>query len=426
MTGLPNRAGFHQLLRQVLATSDRSPATLVMVELEGLVAARERAGREVVSTVVAEIGRRLRATVRSEDVVARMGGGGFAVLAEGVGPEADQLAARCHAVVEQPLPTTEGIVELTAGIGLAELEAGVDLDGLLAHVDLAVRAAHASGLGSTGRYGPELGVAAARRDRLRAELAGACARDEFLLLFQPVVSLDEQRVTGVEAMVRWRHPELGEVLPAEFLPIADAAGLIGLLQRWVFEAVATATASMPSTGAPLRVGINVPPGYLATGMLVNDVQAALDTSGLAPERLILEIGEDAVISGDDRIGLDLATLRLMGVHVALDSFGAGESALAHLTRLPIDVLKLDRSLISRLDRDQRSRAFCESIVGIGRALGLDVVAQGVETTAQLAALTGFGCGFAQGFLIARPMPKVALLSALTSADQLWPGVMSRV
>ena len=426
MTGLPNRAGFHQTLRESLSTPGRAPATLVMVAIDGLATARDQVGREVISTVVAEVGRRLRATVRAEDVVARMGGGAFAVLADGDGEEVDQLAARCHAVVERPVPTTAGIIDLSAGVGLAELDSGLDVETLLGRADLALRAARAAGTGATARYGAELGMAAARRERLRVDVAGAAAREELSLLLQPVISLGEQRITGVEALVRWRHPELGELLPEEFLPVAESAGVVADLQRWVFEAAMTATASLPDTGSPLRVGINVPPGYLRTGMLVSDVETALGTSGLGPERLILEIGEDAVVSGDERIALDLATLRLMGVHVALDSFGTGESALAHLTQLPIDVLKLDRSLITRLDRDHRSRAFCESIVGIGRALGLDVVAQGVETSAQLAALESFGCGFAQGFLISRPMPLAGFVSALSGADQLWSGMASRV
>ena len=426
MTGLPNRAGFHHTLRESLSTPGRAPATLVMVAIDGLATARDRVGREVISTVVAEMGCRLRATVRSEDVVARMGGGAFAVLADGVGEEIDQLAARCHAVVERPVPTTAGIIDLSAGVGLAELDSGMDVETLLGRADLALRAARSAGTGTTARYGPELGLAAARQERLRVDMAGAAARGELSLLLEPVISLGEQRITGVEALVRWQHPALGELLPEEFLPVAESAGLVADLQRWVFQAAMTAAASLPSPGAPLRVGINVPPGYLRTGLLVGDVEAALGKSGLGPERLILEIGGDAVGSGDERVALDLATLRLMGVHVALDSFGTAESALAHLTQLPIDVLKLDRSLICRLDRDQRSRAFCKSIVGIGRALGLDVVAEGVETTAQIAALESYGCGFAQGFLISRPMPVAGLVSALGEADQAWGGVASRV
>jgi diguanylate cyclase (GGDEF)-like protein/PAS domain S-box-containing protein len=420
-TGLPNRAGLEQALRARVSTDGLAPATLVVISLDRIVAVREQVGREVVSTVMSEMGRRLRATVRAEDLVSRMGGGAFALLVEGSGDEVDQLAARCHSVVERPFLTTAGIIDLTAGVGVAELEPGVDVETLLGRADLAVRVASAMGVGCTARFGPEMGAAAARQEQLRTEMSGACARGEFSLLLQPVASLGEQRITGIEAKVRWRHPLLGEVLPSEFLPIAESAGLIGELQRWVFEEAMTATASLPSTGAPLRVGINVSPGYLRTGLLVSDVEAALVRSGLGAERVILEIGEDAFGSREERIRLDLDTLRLMGVHVALDGFGTGDSALAHLTRLPFDVLKLDRSLITRLDRDRRSRAYCESIVGIGLALGLDVVAQGVETTAQLAALDGFGCGFAQGFLISRPMRLPELVEMLSqNPDALLP------
>jgi EAL domain-containing protein (putative c-di-GMP-specific phosphodiesterase class I) len=255
---------------------------------------------------------------------------------------------------------------------------------------------------------------------------GACARGELSLLFEPVVSLGEQKVTGLEALVRWRHPTLGDVPPSEFLPIAESSGLMSVLVRWVLETATSAIAALPAETVDLQLGVNVPAGYLATGMLVADVQHALQTSGLPAERLILEISDSIVLSEDDRIALDLSTLRLMGLHVALDGFGTGESALGHLTQLPIDVLKLDRALISRIDRDLQSRALCESIIGIGKALNLDVVAEGVETTGQLAALSGFGCGFAQGFIISRPMPLTALLSALgAGVQQLWPGVVSR-
>ena len=422
VTGLPNRAGFLETVRELLSTTDRAPATVVMIALDGLAAARQQVGREAVSVVVTELSRRLRSVVRSEDVVARLDGGAFAILAEGSVEEVHRLAARCHAAIDRPFMTTTGIVDLTAEIGLAALDRGIDVETLLGRADLAVAAATAAGPGSTARYGPELGAAAARREHLREGLAGAWTRGEFVLLLQPVVCLDEQRVTGVEATVRWRHPELGEVLPAEFVPIADAAGLLAELQRWLFEAAMTATAALPAEGAPLRLGLDVPSGYLRSGMLVADIESALTTSGFGAERFILEIGEDAVVA-DEHTAMDLATLRLMGVHVALDGFGTGESALAHLTDLPIDVLKLDRSLVSRLDRDQRSRAYCASIVGIGRALGLDVVAQGVETTGQVAALTEFGCAFAQGFLIGRPMPVSELATMLADGAVTCPGLV---
>jgi EAL domain-containing protein (putative c-di-GMP-specific phosphodiesterase class I) len=190
------------------------------------------------------------------------------------------------------------------------------------------------------------------------------------------------------------------------------------------EEAATVAVGLPQRHHPLRIGLKIPLGYLSTGAIVTDVENVLRSSGLAPERLILQISAPAVMSGDERTGLDIASLRLMGVHVALEGFGSGSSALAHLTRMPIDIVRLDRSLISRIDRDPQSRALCESLVGIGRALGLDVVADGVETPAQLAALCGFGCDFAQGFLIARPMPLSGFTAMLTDgAGLLWPGLV---
>jgi EAL domain-containing protein (putative c-di-GMP-specific phosphodiesterase class I) len=326
--------------------------------------------------------------------------------------------------VEQPILTTAGVIELTSGVGLVPLAEGLGVEALLARGDLAVRAAHDAGLGSARRYHDGLGEAAARRDRLRHDLQGAQARGELSLLFQPIVSLEQQRITGMEAQLRWKHTEFGEVPAEEFLALAERAGLIGELMRWTVGETAAAVAGLPEREDPLRVGMKIPLGYLATGALVSDVEQALDRSGLAPERLVLQINAPAVTSEDERIALDVASLRLMGVHVALDGFGSGSSALAHLTRLPIDILRLDRSLISRIDRDPQSRALCESIVGIGRALGVDVVADGVETPAQLAALCGFGCGFAQGFLISRPLSLAGFTTMFAdSAGMLWPGLV---
>jgi diguanylate cyclase (GGDEF)-like protein/PAS domain S-box-containing protein len=427
MTGLPNRAGVLQTLQAELADDESGPATLLMISLDGLAEARENAGREVVTTVVAEIGRRLRATVRGEDTVARMGGGAFAVLTHGGDDDADRLASRCLSVVEQSFVTSAGLLELTASVGLAPLEPGLGVDELLARADLAVRAAHTSGTGCAARYCPSLGEAAAREERLRTDLQAACARDELFLMVQPIVYLAEERITGLEAQLRWRHPDLGEIPPSEFIPLAERSGLIGEVVRCGLEQAAALTAGLPEGEVPLRVGFKVPTGYVATGTLVADVEHALRGSGLAPERLVLQVTTSTATAEDERTALDLTSLRLMGVHVALDGFGGGTSALAHLTRLPIDIVRLDRSLITRIDRDPQSRALCASIVGIARGLNLDVVAEGVETPAQLAALAGFGCDFAQGFLISRPVT-VAQLTAML-ADRpgaLLPGFVSRV
>jgi EAL domain-containing protein (putative c-di-GMP-specific phosphodiesterase class I) len=316
------------------------------------------------------------------------------------------------------------VLDLTASVGVAPVEPGTSGDELQGRAELAVRAARAAGPGRSARYSPVLGEAAARRDRLRADLEGAVARGELSLVLQPVVSLRDQRVTGLEALLRWRHPELGEVLPAEFVPIAERAGLIGGLQRWVLAEATGAIAALPAGDHPVRVCVNLSTAYLTGGTVVADVEAALRSSGLTPERLVLEVTEDAVCSEQRSVALDVETLRLMGVHVALDDFGTGRSALASLSRLPLDVLKLDGALTTRIDRDRHALALCRSIVTIAHALGLTVVAEEVETPAQLSSLCGIGCDSAQGFLLARPMDRAGLGGLLReSGGQLWPGLV---
>ncbi|SDO61592.1 bifunctional diguanylate cyclase/phosphodiesterase [Geodermatophilus sp. DSM 45219] len=423
VTGLPNRAGCERRLADVLVAGGPC-RSLLLIELDGLDEVREDAGRDVVTAVLVEIGRRLRATVRSGDLVSRVGGGAFAVLAEGAPHAVDLLADRCLSVIEQPLDTPAGVFDLNAGIGVVEVGAADSVGDLMVRAELAVRAAASSGTGSALRYRPALGSAAERRARLREDLPGAWDRGELSVLFQPVVSLGEQRATGVEALLRWQHPELGEVPPAEFVPIAERAGVIGELQRWALETAATAALTLPHTGEPLRLGVNISASHVAARTLVRDVAAVLQSTGLPPERLILEITEATLMSEGEHVAVDVEALRLMGVHVALDDFGTGRSSLAHLTRLPIDVLKLDHAFVLRVDRDPKARALCESVVAIAAALGLDVVAEGVETPAQLGALRAAGCGFAQGFLLARPMRPADLAGVLDDgAGLLWPGLV---
>ena len=428
MTSLPNQAGFVRAVQaaQAAAGEDGTGAHVLLVDLQGLTEARDHLGRDVAAGVVSEIGARLRGTVRGDDVVARLSGGAFGVLAASTAAEADQLADRCLAVVEQPIATAAGIVDLTAGVGVVELEPALPVEDLQDRATLAVRAAHAAGLGRAARYTDALGEAAARRDRLFADLLDARARGELYVHYSPIVSLEEQRVTGVEAHLGWRHPEFGDVPKAEFLPMAERSGLIGELQRWGMEQAARGVLSLPSAGAPLRLGIDVTAAYVAGGTLAADVDAVLRRTGLAAERLVLEIAEATVLADDERIRMDIATVRLMGVHVALDHFGSSNSSLSTLTRLPIDILKLDRSFLSRVDRDPQERALCRALVGIGSALGVDVVAVGVETSAQLATLCGFACGFAQGFLLSRPLPLGELRALLHErSGSLWPGLVGQ-
>jgi EAL domain-containing protein (putative c-di-GMP-specific phosphodiesterase class I) len=215
------------------------------------------------------------------------------------------------------------------------------------------------------------------------------------------------------------------VPPDEFLPVAERAGLVVDLQRWVLHAATAGAVTLPGHGVELKLGVNVSAQHLAAGTLVGDVTSALRESGLSPERLVVEITESALAG--EHVTDDVTALRLMGVHLALDDFGRGHSSLPGLGRLPVDIIKLDRALLSRVDRDAYTRAICEAVVALGTALQIDVVAAGVETASQLGVLQALGCDFAQGFLLSRPVALSGLVQLLDAHDgRLWPGIVGRV
>ncbi|WP_249522943.1 putative bifunctional diguanylate cyclase/phosphodiesterase [Modestobacter marinus] len=427
LTGLPNRAAQRLALAGLLAGGDDGPtrAALLLIELHGLREALDNAGSEVAETTLAEVARRLRATVRGEDQVARIGTELFSVLAHGTGDEHDRLAARCLAAIEAPITTDAGIVDLSGVVGLAPLDPGLSEGQAVDRAELAVLDARSAGSGSVRRYRSELSAARDRREHLRADLVGARERGELTLAWQPIVALDDQRVTGVEALPRWQHPLYGEVPPEEFLPVAARAGLVVDLQRWVLHEATAAVRALPVGDGELKLGVDVPAAHLAAGTLVGDVTAALRDSGLPPERLVVEIAESALEVG--ALADDVTALRLMGVHVAVDGFGSGRSSLPALGRLPVDIIKLDRGLLSRVDRDPYSRAVCQAVVALAATLGVDVVAEGVETTSQLTVLRALGCGYAQGYLLSRPLALPGLAQLLEAdTGRLWPGLTGRV
>jgi diguanylate cyclase (GGDEF)-like protein len=433
LTGLPNRAAQRVVTDGLLAElAAPGPAgdgledvSLLLIEVQGLAEAREHAGRGVVDVALVEVARRLRATVRAEDQVARIGAEVFGVLAHGRGDEPDRVAARCLSVIEAPITTEAGIVDLTAAVGLAPLSAGLTERSVVDRAELALLDARTAGAGSVRRYRAELTAARDRREQLRRDLVGARERGELGLVWQPIVALADHRVTGVEALLRWQHPELGDVPPDEFLPLAERAGLVVDLQRWVLHAATAAAVTLPANGVELKLGVNVSAQHVNAGTLVGDVSSALRESGLSPERLVVEIAESALTA--EHVADDVTALRLMGVHLALDDFGRGASSLPGLGRLPVDIIKLDRTLLARVDRDPYTRAICEAVVALGSALSIDVVAEGVETASQLGVLQALGCGFAQGFLLSRPVTVSGLVQLLEAQEGvLWPGIVGRV
>jgi diguanylate cyclase (GGDEF)-like protein/PAS domain S-box-containing protein len=424
LTGLPNRAR----LMAALATArgrvaDGHPACLLLLDLDGFKVVNDVAGHEAGDLLLVEVARRLRATVRDRDLVGRLGGDEFAVLVTAGVEEATALAERIlldlrgvHRSV--PLPGADpGLVfDVSCSIGTAALDPDEDVPTAFRHADLALRAAKAAGKDCVRRHGDAADSVTSRRTRLARDLPDALSRDQFRLVYQPVVGLAERRVLGLEALLRWDHPVLGEVSPQEFIPLAEDDGLIVPMQRWVLTQATAEIAGLLRAGRDLQLGVNISVRHLQAGCLVPDVTAALGRAGLPPRRLMLEVTESLFIGAHDRAEGDLTTLHEMGCVISLDDFGRGYSTFAHLARLPVDVLKMDLEFLAGIEDDERSAALVHSVIDLGRRLSIDVVAEGVETAGQLATLRDLGCRYLQGFLLGRPVPAVDLPAAIDGFD----------
>jgi len=431
LTGLPNRAR----LMAALATArtraaDGEPACFLLLDLDGFKPVNDIAGHETGDHLLVQVAARLRATVRDGDLVGRLGGDEFAVLVPGGIEEATGLAERIVADLATVRPDAEvegyasGVVfDVSASIGVAELDAADDVSTTIRQADVALRAAKAAGKSCVRTAARAIDSAMGRRARLVRDLPTALEQEQFRVVYQPVVGLAERRILGVEALVRWDHPLLGTVPPDEFISLAEDDGLIVALQRWVLRRATTDIAALSAAGWQLQLGVNVSVRHLQAGCLAPDVAVALAESGLAPGRLMLEITESVMLDAEDRLESDLATLKGMGCVLSVDDFGRGYSSLAYLARLPVDVLKMDREFFADIERDERAATLVASIVELGRSLGMDVVAEGVESVGQLNALRGMDCRFIQGWLFGRPMPLAELVPALETFD---PSLMDAV
>jgi predicted signal transduction protein with EAL and GGDEF domain len=351
------------------------------------------------------VAQRLVACVRPADTVARLGGDEFAVLLENTGPgEATVAVQRMLEVAGRPVPLAGTEVVVHTSIGLTtSTDASVTPDQLLAQADAAMYSAKARGKHRYDLFVPAMQVAMESRSRLRTELDRGLTRGEFRLLYQPIVELRTGAQVGVEALVRWQHPERGLLPPGEFIALAEDSGQIVDLGAWV---VAAACRDVAALGGAGRVSVNVSARQLQHPRLLPDIREALAASGLHPERLVLEITETATVSGSAAdIEATLATLgalKELGLKIALDDFGTGYSPLSYLRRFPVDLLKIDRSFVAGIVGSVEDEAIVRGVVEMAHALGLQAVAEGVEEPAQHALLLALGCDMGQGYLWMRP------------------------
>ena len=405
LTGLANRRA---LMRELLAHRRRAgqPGTLLVIDLHGLAEINDSRGRETGDAVLIEVGRRLRGLLCEDDLPARLGGDEFAVLTPDGAVLAYALASRIAAAVAEPLQLPGSIVELHTSIGLAELAGGADYDEVLRHADLARRRARQLGIDRVEWYDPDVEMQLNRRMDLERELLGAADRGELDLVFQPVVDLRDDQPVGVEALLRWRHPQLGTILPHELLPIARAVGISAELDEWVLDAACKHLSAWTGGDNGFWLSVNVSPRELLTARFPDRVASTLQRYGVAPERLVVEVAEAWIAEDVPAVVASLAGLRKLGVRAALDDFGAGQASLSHLRRLPVDMLKLHASLSSTTPATGPGTgpAVIDVVVSLGRRLGLEIVAKGLESREQCERAAKAGCLYGQGFVLGRPAP----------------------
>jgi diguanylate cyclase (GGDEF)-like protein/PAS domain S-box-containing protein len=431
LTNLANRVLFrdrveHALQRAVRGTG--SPSVL-FIDLDNFKAVNDGLGHSAGDWLLIEVAGRLSNCLRPADTVARLGGDEFAVLLDDETAKAEKVAERILDAFRTPFSVQGTDIVVTMSIGIAALLPHQGADDVLRNADLALYRAKGDGKAQAASYEPEMHVAALRRLELEAELRRAIQGEggtgRLVIHYQPIERMSTGRMVGFEALVRWYHPERGILEPLDFISVAEETGLIVPLGRWVLnEACRQAVewqvrydAMLKGTGMSLLVGVNLSGRHLAQPEIVNDVANALQSSGLGPSHLVLEMTESMLVH-DNRATLErLHALKALGPRLSIDDFGTGYSSLAYLERFPVDSLKMDRSFIAGLTRENQRAPLAEAVIGLGRILGLRVVAEGIETEEQWNCLRVLGCALGQGYHISHPLPASGFERYLKSAAE---------
>jgi diguanylate cyclase (GGDEF)-like protein/PAS domain S-box-containing protein len=439
LTGLANRALFHDRVAHALARAGRRPAStaVLYLDLDDFKRVNDTLGHAAGDALLVAVAERLLNATRGCDTVARLGGDEFAVLLDHVPDEgAGVVVERVLAALARPVAVGLERLVPRGSLGLAYATPDMTADDLVRDADVAMYHAKRQGAGGHALFVPAMREAVVHERALEAALRSALGADEFRLVYQPILALaavaageaaagDPPTIIGAEALVRWHHPTLGVVSPADFIPLAERTGLIVEIGRWVLRAACREAAAWPpGADGPLTITVNVSARQLADAGLTDDVAAALAASGLPAARLLLEITESTLAENTEATLARLHALKALGVRLAIDDFGTGYSSLAYLQRFPVDVLKIDKAFIDGVAHGGSEAAIARAVVALGDALGLRTVAEGVETAAQCAELRALGCGYGQGYLFARPLRAdafVALLPARRAAPAATEG-----
>ena len=424
LTGLPNRRLFSDRARQVLQMAVRvqAPGALLLLDIDRFKTTNDSLGHGAGDEVLRETARRLQAEIGDGATVARLGGDEFAAVLPRCSPvEAMQAAERLRLALAAPLRLSGLQIEVSTSIGIALFpQDGIELERLVKNAEMAMYEVKRAGRGASRFFTSMMNDVVAQRMQMESALRQALAARGLALHYQPKMHLDDSGCAGVEALVRWRDPVLGDVPPDRFIALAEECGLIGAIDAWVLETACAQLAAWQREDVPVpSVSVNVSPLRFHCDDVPAHVRRLLSLHGLKPCALMLEVTERVMLSDDERTRVDLRTLHEMGVRLSVDDFGTGYSSLGYLKRLPVSELKLDKSFVNDLEHEASDRALADAVIGIGQALGLQVVAEGVETPGQRDLLARAGCDIAQGFLYTRALPAAELVAWLERHRSSW-------
>jgi diguanylate cyclase (GGDEF)-like protein/PAS domain S-box-containing protein len=417
LTGLPNRALIHDRMTQALTFSQRfnHPLWLVFIDLDNFKLINDHLGHQMGDQLLCAIADRLRASVQEGDTVARLGGDEFLLLL----PVADQrplasLLQQVQQAVAAPVTLDGQAVTVTCSIGVSVYpDDGAEPEQLLKHADIAMYRAKEAGRNQVQFYEAAMHTRITERALIESELRHALAREQLSLAYQPKLDLRSGRVTGMEALLRWQHPTLGSVSPARFIGVAEETGMITAIGRWVLRTACAQAKAWQQAGLPqLRVAVNLSARQFNDDDLIAEVRAALDDNGLDAQYLELELTESLMMHNIDDAVATMENLKQLGIALSIDDFGTGYSSLAYLSQFPIDYLKIDQSFVREMLNEPKVAAIVRSVTALGHSLGFKVIAEGVETAAQLDYLKHHRCDEMQGYYFSRPLAPDAFAELL--------------
>jgi len=414
LTGLPNRNLFRDRVEQSILTAQREggSAAVMFLDIDHFKEINDTLGHEAGDALLQALGARLRDEMRASETLARLGGDEFAILSSASAEEAVLLAERLHGALQEAFVVCDFPLEIAMSVGIATSpEHGEDVDTVLRHADVAMYLAKEAHAG-TAVYDSEQDMNDAARLALAGELRRAIENEELVLHFQPKAELESGCIVGVEALVRWQHPERGFIPPNEFVPIAERTGLIKPLSRYVVATALRQCGAWRAAGLDLHVAVNLTIPDLLDLELPDVIAGLLGETLVRPDQLELEITESTILADPFRVRQVLTSLNEMGLRLAIDDFGTGYSSLAYLRRLPVQTIKIDRSFVMDMCENPSDATIVRSTIDLGRNLGLDVVAEGVETQEAWNALRAQGCTLAQGYFISKPLPAEELTGLL--------------